>query len=142
MADKESACQRVIVETYSEQLSELSRNPSMVLVHKFGERQNAYNRNVESRLLAVQSACSRFHGEIRALQEENDRLRAELKMEKDRNRQLFEKVESDMKCIKQVVNKMRLYTDLNTKAIKRMDDEIKAQKSDIESDCENKVKSN
>ena len=35
--------ERVIVETYSEELSTLSKSPSMVLVHKFGERQNAYN---------------------------------------------------------------------------------------------------
>ncbi|MDD6268781.1 MAG: hypothetical protein PUA84_01815 [Oscillospiraceae bacterium] len=124
--------ERVIVETYSEELSTLSKSPSMVLVHKFGERQNAYNRNMEARMQAVQSVCRRFQGEINELQEENDKLRAQLKVEKERNRQLFEKMAHDMKNMQNVINQIRLYTDLNTKAIKRMSDENSSDGSENE----------
>lgn len=137
--DRSRLDQRVIVETYSEELTELSRSPSMVLVHKFGERQNAYNRNMETRMQAVQSVCRRFQGEINALQEENDTLRAELKLEKDRNRQLFEKMAKDMKNMQSVINTIRLYTDLNTNAIKRITDELENEESSS-SDGENTVK--
>jgi predicted RNase H-like nuclease (RuvC/YqgF family) len=137
--DRSRLDQRVIVETYSEELTELSRSPSMVLVHKFGERQNAYNRNMETRMQAVQSVCRRFQGEINALQEENDTLRAELKLEKDRNRQLFEKMAKDMKNMQSVINTIRLYTDLNTNAIKRITDELENEEGSS-SDGENTVK--
>lgn len=137
--DRSRLDQRVIVETYSEELTELSRSPSMVLVHKFGERQNAYNRNMETRMQAVQSVCRRFQGEINALQEENDTLRAELKLEKDRNRQLFEKMAKDMKNMQGVINTIRLYTDLNTNAIKRITDELESEKNSS-ADGENMVK--
>lgn len=140
--NRTKAEQRVIVETYSEELSELSRSPSMVLVHKFGERQNAYNRNMETRMQAVQSVCRRFQGEINALQEENDALRAELKIEKDRNRQLFEKMAHDMRMMKQEINKLRLYTELNTGAVKRISDEMESQKAGNDVDGENTVKNN
>ena len=69
---------------------------------------------------AVQSVCRRFQGEINQLQEENDRLRAELKMEQERNRQLFEKMAHDMKVMKTVLNEVRLTARLNGNAIKRL----------------------
>ncbi len=127
--DRSRLDQRVIVETYSEELTELSRSPSMVLVHKFGERQNAYNRNMETRMQAVQSVCRRFQVEINALQEENDTLRAELELEKNRNRELFDKMAKDMKNMQKVINTIRLYTDLNTNAIKRITDELENEES-------------
>lgn len=131
--------QRVIVETYSEELTELSRSPSMILVHKFGERQNAYNRNMETRMQAVQSVCRRFQGEINALHEENDTLRAELELERDRNRQLFEKMAKDMKNMQKVINTIRLYTDLNTNAIDRITGKNESEESGS-ADSENTVK--
>lgn len=118
--DRLRADERVIVETYAEELTGVSGSPAMILVHKFGERQNAYNRNMETRMQAVQSVCRRFQGEINQLQEENDRLRAELKMEQERNRQLFEKMAHDMKVMKTVLNEVRLTARLNGNAIKRL----------------------
>ncbi len=118
--DRLRADERVIVETYAEELTGVSGSPAMILVHKFGERQNAYNRNMETRMQAVQSVCRRFQGEINQLQEENDRLRAELKMEQERNRQLFEKMAHDMKVMKTVLNEVRLTSRLNGNAIKRL----------------------
>lgn len=118
--DRLRADERVIVETYAEELTSVSGSPAMILVHKFGERQNAYNRNMETRMQAVQSVCRRFQGEINQLQEENDRLRAELKMEQERNRQLFEKMAHDMKVMKTVLNEVRLTARLNGNAIKRL----------------------
>lgn len=118
--DRLRADERVIVETYAEELTGVSGSPAMILVHKFGERQNAYNRNMETRMQAVQSVCRRFQGEINQLQEENDRLRAELKMEQERNRQLFEKMAHDMKVMKNVLNEVRLTARLNGNAIKRL----------------------
>lgn len=118
--DRQRADERVIVETYAEELTGVSGSPAMILVHKFGERQNAYNRNMETRMQAVQSVCRRFQGEINQLQEENDRLRAELKMEQERNRQLFEKMAHDMKVMKTVLNEVRLTARLNGNAIKRL----------------------
>lgn len=112
--------QRVIVETYSEELSGLSRNPSMILVHKFGERQNAYNRNMESRMQAVQSVCRRFQGEINRLQEENEQLRAELNIETNRNRELFEMMAAEIKKMQNEINKIRLTSKLNTNAIDKL----------------------
>ncbi|MBQ8724197.1 MAG: hypothetical protein IJY74_00820 [Oscillospiraceae bacterium] len=118
--DKYRAEERVIVETYAEELTGVSGSPAMILVHKFGERQNAYNRNMETRMQAVQSVCRRFQGEINQLQDENDRLRAQLKMEQERNRQLFEKMAYDMKVMKTVLNEVRLTSRLNGNAIKRL----------------------
>ncbi len=118
--DRQRADERVIVETYAEELTSVSGSPAMILVHKFGERQNAYNRNMETRMQAVQSVCRRFQGEINQLQEENDHLRAELKMEQERNRQLFEKMAHDMKVMKTVLNEVRLTARLNGNAIKRL----------------------
>ena len=118
--DRLRADERVIVETYAEELTGVSGSPAMILVHKFGERQNAYNRNMETRMQAVQSVCRRFQGEINQLQEENDRLRAELRMEQERNRQLFEKMAHDMKVMKTVLNEVRLTARLNGNAIKRL----------------------
>ncbi|MBO5226464.1 MAG: hypothetical protein J6B17_00080 [Ruminococcus sp.] len=118
--DRQRADERVIVETYAEELTGVSGSPAMILVHKFGERQNAYNRNMETRMQAVQSVCRRFQGEINQLQEENDHLRAELKMEQERNRQLFEKMAHDMKVMKTVLNEVRLTARLNGNAIKRL----------------------
>lgn len=118
--DRQRADERVIVETYAEELTGVSGSPAMILVHKFGERQNAYNRNMETRMQAVQSVCRRFQGEINQLQEENDRLRAELRMEQERNRQLFEKMAHDMKVMKTVLNEVRLTSRLNGNAIKRL----------------------
>lgn len=118
--DRLRADERVIVETYAEELTGVSGSPAMILVHKFGERQNAYNRNMETRMQAVQSVCRRFQGEINQLQEENDHLRAELKMEQERNRQLFEKMAHDMKVMKTVLNEVRLTARLNGNAIKRL----------------------
>lgn len=118
--DRLRADERVIVETYAEELTGVSGSPAMILIHKFGERQNAYNRNMETRMQAVQSVCRRFQGEINQLQEENDRLRAELRMEQERNRQLFEKMAHDMKVMKTVLNEVRLTARLNGNAIKRL----------------------
>lgn len=118
--DRLRADERVIVETYAEELTGVSGSPAMILVHKFGERQNAYNRNMETRMQAVQSVCRRFQGEINQLQEENDHLRAELRMEQERNRQLFEKMAHDMKVMKTVLNEVRLTARLNGNAIKRL----------------------
>ena len=118
--DRLRADERVIVETYAEELTGVSGSPAMILVHKFGERQNAYNRNMETRMQAVQSVCRRFQGEINQLQEENDHLRAELKMEQERNRQLFEKMAHDMKVMKTVLNEVRLTARLNGNAINRL----------------------
>lgn len=111
---------RVIVETYSEELSSVTSSPGMVLVHKFGERQNAYNRSVEMRVQAVQAVCRRFQCEINELQEENIRLQAQLKLEQERTRELFERMAADMKVMKAEINKLRMYTKLNTAAIDRM----------------------
>lgn len=138
--------ERVIIETYSEELSGLSSNPSMVLVHKFGQRQNAYNRNIESRMQAVQSVCKRFQSEIHALQDENDILKANLKIERERNRELFERMAREIRNIEQEVNKQRLYNDLNTKAVERlsnaMDEQLEKKKADkeVSANDENKVK--
>jgi predicted nuclease with TOPRIM domain len=118
--DRLRADERVIVETYAEELTGVSGSPAMILVHKFGERQNAYNRNMETRMQAVQSVCRRFQGEINQLQEENDLLRAELRMEQERHRQLFEKMAHDMKVMKTVLNEVRLTARLNGNAIKRL----------------------
>lgn len=109
--------QRVVVETYSEELYGVSGNPSMVLVHKFGERQNAYNRNMESRMQAVQSVCRRFQGEINRLQEENERLRAELSIETNRNRDLFDRMAVEIKKMQGEINKLRLACKLNGNAV-------------------------
>lgn len=109
--------QRVVVETYSEELYGVSGNPSMVLVHKFGERQNAYNRNMESRMQAVQSVCRRFQGEISRLQEENERLRAELSIETNRNRDLFDRMAVEIKKMQGEINKLRLACKLNGNAV-------------------------
>ncbi len=115
-----SSDERVIIETYSEELSGLSSNPSMILVHKFGQRQNAYNRNIESRMQAVQSVCKRFQSEIHALQDENDILKANLKIERERNRELFECMAREIRKVKQEVNTQRLYNDLNGKNVTRL----------------------
>ena len=109
--------QRVVVETYSEELYGVSGNPSMVLVHKFGERQNAYNRNMESRMQAVQSVCRRFQGEINRLQEENERLRAELSIETNRNHDLFDRMAVEIKKMQGEINKLRLACKLNGNAV-------------------------
>ncbi len=111
---------RVIVETYSEELSSATNSPWMVLVHKFGVRQNAYNRSVEERTQAVQSVCRRFQREINQLQEENDHLRTQLRLEQERTRLLFERMEHDMKVMKSEINKLRLATHLNNAAIERL----------------------
>lgn len=111
---------RVIVDTYSEELSSATNSPWMVLVHKFGVRQNAYNRSVEERIQAVQSVCRRFQREINQLQEENDRLRSQMRMEQERTRLLFERMEHDMKVMKSEINKIRLATHLNNAAIERL----------------------
>lgn len=143
---KTASDERVIIETYSEELSGLSSNPSMVLVHKFGQRQNAYNRNIESRMQAVQSVCKRFQGEIHALQEENDILKANLKIERERNRELFERMAREIRNIEQEVNRLRLSTKLNTNTSTRLDNAMKEllkQKEDNDknsADNENKVK--
>ena len=111
---------RVVVETYSEELYGVSGNPSMVLVHKFGERQNAYNRNMESRMQAVQSVCRRFQGEINRLQEENERLRAELSIETNRNRDLFDRMAVEIKKMQGEINKLRLACKLNGNAVDKL----------------------
>lgn len=111
---------RVIVDTYSEELSSVTSSPGMVLVHKFGVRQNAYNRSVEERVLAVQTVCRRFQREISQLQDENVRLRAQLRTEQERTRELFERMAHDMKVMKNEINKIRLATQLNNNAIERI----------------------
>ncbi len=105
--------ERVIIETYSDELMRVTSNPAMVFVHKFGQRQNAYNRNMETRMQAVQSVCRRFQGEINALQEENDKLRAELEMERSRSRELFERQAHDMSSMVKVIQDLRLRTKLD-----------------------------
>lgn len=124
--------ERVIIETYSEELMRVTSNPAMIFVHKFGERQNAYNRNMESRMQAVQSVCRRFQGEINALQEENDSLRAELEMEKKMNRELFERMASDMKVMQKVLNELRLHTKLNSNTSTLNTREIEAIKERLD----------
>ncbi|MGN0630813.1 MAG: hypothetical protein ACI4JN_05745 [Ruminococcus sp.] len=111
---------RVVVETYSEELYGVSGNPSMVLVHKFGERQNAYNRNMETRMQAVQSVCRRFQGEINRLQEENEKLRAELSIETNRNHDLFDRMAAEIKKMQNEINKLRLSSKLNTNAVDKL----------------------
>ncbi len=113
-SNSEKKEERVVIETYSEELMRVTSNPAMIFIHKFGERQNAYNRNMESRMQAVQSVCRRFQGEINSLKEENDRLRAQLEMEKKMNRELFERMANDMKVMQKVINELRLHTKLNT----------------------------
>jgi hypothetical protein len=117
---------RVIVETYAEELSTVTSNPWMVLIHKFGKRQNAYNRSVEERIQAVQAVCRRFQCEIIQLRAENDRLAAQLKTEQERTRVLFERMEHDMKVMKGEINKIRLSTKLNNTAIERHEQALAA----------------
>lgn len=130
-SEKEKKEERVIIETYSEELMRVTSNPAMIFVHKFGERQNAYNRNMETRMQAVQSVCRRFQGEINALEEENDRLRAELETEKARNRELFERMANDMKVMQNVLQELRLHTKLNNNACTRHDGDIKELQAKI-----------
>lgn len=111
--------ERVIIETYSDELMRITSNPAMVFVHKFGQRQNAYNRNMETRMQAVQSVCRRFQGEINSLREENDTLRAELELERNRSRELFERQAQDMIVIRKVVQDLRLRTKLDSNACER-----------------------
>lgn len=120
MSATENKEQRIVVETYSEELYSVSGNPAMVLVHKFGERQNAYNRNMETRMQAVQSVCRRFQGEINNLQEENESLRAELSIEKNRNRDLFDRMATEIKKMQNEINRLRLSCQLNSNAADRM----------------------
>lgn len=124
--------ERVIIETYSEELIRVTSNPAMIFVHKFGERQNAYNRNMEARMQAVQSVCRRFQGEINTLKEENDSLRAELEMEKKMNRELFERMANDMKVMQKVLNELRLHTKLNSNTSTLNTREIEAIKERLD----------
>ncbi len=130
--DREKKEERVIIETYSEELIRVTSNPAMIFVHKFGERQNAYNRNMESRMQAVQSVCRRFQGEINTLKEENDRLRAELETEKKLSRELFERMASDMKVMQKVLNELRLHTKLNSNTSTLNTREIEAIKERLD----------
>ncbi len=139
--DRSKPDQRIIVETYSEELTGLSRSPSMILVHKFGERQNAYNRNMETRMQAVQSVCRRFQSEINTLQNENERLKAELRVETNRNRELFERMAAEIKKMENEINMIRLSAKLNSNNIDILVAENKARKEEkSRSDDENMVK--
>ncbi len=118
----------IVVETYSEELSALTNSPSMVLVHKFGKRQNKYNRDMTTRMQVVQTVCRRFQREITELQEENARLQSALDLEKNRNRTLFDRMARDMKAMQAEINRLRLSTQLNNNAIERLVREAEAEK--------------
>ncbi len=123
--------ERVIIETYSDELMRVTSNPAMVFVHKFGQRQNAYNRNMETRMQAVQSVCRRFQGELNSLREENDTLRAELEMERNRSRELFERQAQDMIVMKKVIQDLRLRTKLDGNTCNRHEVSINALEEKI-----------
>lgn len=133
----------VVIDTYTEEIWNPEQEEILwaAPIHKFGVRQNEYNRNLIERLRAVESknrqlssAYDRILRENREIKEQNERLLNRIKTEEKKNREIFGRIAAEFDNMQQEINRVRLSAHLNGKSIERIinerENEIKNKTED------------